>query len=340
MPLLRVDQNGLFCEAGGFYIDPWGPVDKALITHGHSDHARSGCAAYLCARPGELVLRTRLGAEALVQTLPYGETLGIGEVTVTFFPAGHVLGSAQIRVEHRGEVWVISGDYKLAADSTCAPFETARCHTFVTESTFGLPIYRWPAAEDVLGSINDWWRANRERGKCSVIFGYPLGKSQRVLAGLDPEIGPIFCHGAVERMNRVYRESGVPLPPTLHSSDAPKGYDWTRALVIAPPSAHGSPWMKRFGTLSTGLASGWMRIRGTRRRRSIDRGFVLSDHADWPGLQTAILESHAETVLVTHGYRAPLVRWLREQGKQAAALETRFEGEGEQAEDPVGDAPE
>lgn len=329
MPLLEIDPNGLFCEAGGFYIDPWCPVGKALITHGHSDHARAGSAAYLCAAPCEPVLRARIGIDSHIRTLQWGEKLGIGGVEVSFHPAGHVLGSAQVRVECRGEVWVVSGDYKLAPDSTCAPFEPVRCHTFVTESTFGLPIYRWEPQQEIAAQINGWWKSNRDRGKCSVIFGYPLGKSQRILAGLDSGIGPIFCHGAIERMNRVYRSSGVALPPTLYSGDAPRGYDWTQAIVVAPPSAHGSLWMKRFGTVSTAMASGWMRIRGTRRRRSIDRGFVLSDHADWPDLQRAIGETGADCVLVTHGYRAPLVRWLREQGKEARALDTRFEGEGE-----------
>jgi putative mRNA 3-end processing factor len=329
MPLLQVDRNGLFCEAGGFYIDPWAPVEKALITHGHSDHARSGSAAYLCASPSLLVLRARLAADSLIETVPFGETLTINDVRVSFHPAGHVLGSAQIRVEHHGEVWVVSGDYKLAPDSTCAPFEPVRCHTFITESTFGLPVYRWEPRDEIMAQVNAWWRANQARGKCSVIFGYPLGKSQRILSGLDPQIGPIFCHGAIERMNRVYRDSGVELPPTLYSGDAPKGYDWSQAIVVAPPSADGSPWMKKFGAVSTGMASGWMRIRGARRRRSMDRGFVLSDHADWPDLQRAIGETGAECVLVTHGYRAPMVRWLQEQGKEARALETRFEGEGE-----------
>ena len=257
----------------------------------------------------------------------------MGDVSVSFHPAGHVLGSAQIRVERQGEVWVVSGDYKLAPDPTCAPFEPVLCQTFVTESTFGLPIFRWPDQSQVLASIHDWWRGNQERGKCSMIFAYPLGKSQRVLAGLNPEIGPIFCHGAVENMNRVYRASGVDLPPTGYPGDQPRGYDWTRALVIAPPSAQGSTWMRRFGAVSTAFVSGWMRIRGTRRRRSIDRGFVLSDHADWPGLQQAIQESGAECVLVTHGYRQPMVRWLLEQGRESRALETRFEGEREEVED-------
>jgi putative mRNA 3-end processing factor len=277
------------------------------------------------------VLRARLGVESAIETLPYGQTLTLGSVHVSFHPAGHVLGSAQIRVERGGEVWVVSGDYKLAADPTCAAFEPVRCHTFVTESTFGLPIYRWQPPPHVMGQVNQWWRANQEQGKCSVIFAYSLGKAQRALSGLDAATGPIHCHGAVERMNRVYRESGVSLPETLYPGDFPKGYDWSRAVVIAPPSAQGTPWMKRFGSVSTGMASGWMRIRGTRRHRSIDRGFVLSDHADWPDLLKAIGETGAETVLVTHGYRAPLVRWLQEQGKRAESLDTRFEDSEDEA---------
>jgi putative mRNA 3-end processing factor len=333
MPLLEIDASGLWCEAGGFHIDPWNPVQRALITHAHGDHARVGSASYLCSEPCAPVLLERMGTEAAVESLPWGKQARIGEVTISFHPAGHVLGSAQIRVEHKGQVWVVSGDYKLAPDRTCTPFEPIRCNTFITESTFGLPIFRWPDRESVLTSIHDWWKANQERGKCSVVFAYPLGKAQRVLAGLDAGIGPIFCHGAVERMNRVYCASGVDLPATEYPGDTPKTHDWTRALIIAPPSAQGSPWMKRFGTVSTAFVSGWMRIRGTRRRKSIDRGFVLSDHADWPDLQRAIGETGAERVLVTHGYRAPMVRWLAEQGREAASLETRYEGEREEIQD-------
>jgi putative mRNA 3-end processing factor len=335
MALLKVDSSGLFCEAGGFHIDPWLPVPKALVTHAHSDHATAGSAAYLTTAATAAILRERLGPGLVIETAAYGERLAIGDTAVSFHPAGHILGSAQIRIEYRGEVWVVSGDYKLAPDVTCDAFEPVRCHTFVTESTFGLPIYRWPDQSTVMAAIHDWWRANQQAGKCSVVFGYPLGKSQRVLAGLDPMLGPVFCHGAVEKMNRVYRASGVALPETGYPNDAPRGYDWTRALVLAPPSAQGSAWMKRFGVVSTAFVSGWMRIRGTRRRKSIDRGFVLSDHADWPELQRAIGETGAESVLVTHGYRAPMVRWLEEQGKRAGALETRFEGERDEIEDVV-----
>jgi putative mRNA 3-end processing factor len=333
MTLLRVEERGLWCEAGGFHIDPWLPVPRALITHGHSDHARPGSDAYLSTRLTAAIMRQRFGAEGVFETAAYGERRRIGDLEVSFHPAGHVLGSAQIRIEHRGEVWVVSGDYKLDPDPTCTPFEPVRCHAFVTESTYGLPIFRWPEQGRVLTGVQNWWRANRERGKCSVLFAYPLGKAQRLLAGLGDEDGPIFCHGAAERMNRVYRESGVALPPTQWPGDQPKGFDWSRALVIAPPSAQGSPWMKRFGAVSTAFASGWMRIRGTRRHKSIDRGFVLSDHADWSGLQKAIGESGAERVLVTHGYRASMVRWLTERGLDAAALDTPFEGERNEIED-------
>jgi putative mRNA 3-end processing factor len=271
------------------------------------------------------VLRSRLGSDAVIETLAYGEAREIQGVHLSLHPAGHVLGSAQVRVEHRGEVWVASGDYKLAPDPTCTAFEPVRCHTFITESTFGLPIYRWPSESQVFSEINEWWRRNQSIGKASVVFAYSLGKAQRVLAGIDPGIGPLFAHGAIRNLNSCYRESGVVLPDAASPDEAGKGYDWSRALVLAPPSAQGSIWMRRFGTLSTAFASGWMRIRGTRRRRSIDRGFVLSDHADWPGLLEAIRLTGAECVWVTHGYRAPLVRWITEHGLQAKVVETRWE---------------
>jgi len=220
---------------------------------------------------------------------------------------------------------VISGDYKLAADPTCAAFEPVKCNTFVTESTFGLPVFRWPEPCDVLDEINAWWRANQEAGKASVLFAYALGKSQRVLAGIDSSIGEIFTHGAVEQFNRICRESGVALPATSYARSAPPKTDWTRALILAPPMPKTSPWLRRFGDFSTGLASGWMRIRGTRRRQSIDRGFALSDHADWPSLVSAIRNSEAQSVWVTHGYRVPLAHWLTEQGMEAHEIETRYE---------------
>jgi putative mRNA 3-end processing factor len=323
--LLQTSPDGLYCPPGDFFIDPWNAVPRAVITHSHSDHARAGSGTYLTAASGERLLRWRFGSEAVIETVRYGETRNINGVTVSLHPAGHVLGSAQVRVEHHGEVWVVSGDYKLAADTTCAAFEPLRCHTFITESTFGLPIYRWPKQAEVFDEIKEWWRRNQETGKASVIFAYALGKAQRLLAGIDIGIGPMFAHGAVRNLNRCYRESGVSLPEVGGPDDVPRGYDWSRALIVAPPWAHGTPWIKRFGAVSAAFASGWMRIRGTRRRKSIDRGFVLSDHADWPALLEAIRLTDAERIWVTHGYRSPLVRWLTEQGKDAKVIETRWE---------------
>ena len=328
--LLRSTDRGLFCEAGDFYIDPWLPVDRAVITHAHGDHARWGSRAYLGSVEGKSVLRTRLGPDATIRTLPWGESIDMSGVRISLHPAGHILGSAQVRVEHRGEVWVCSGDYKTEADPTCTPFEPVRCNTFITESTFGLPIYRWTVQSETFDEIRAWWLANREAGRASVLYAYALGKAQRVLAGLlDADVGPILGHGAVERLNRDYREAGIRLPNTEYAGSKGRGYDWAGSLIMAPPSATGSPWLRRFGPISTAFASGWMRIRGARRRRSVDRGFVLSDHVDWPSLLSAIQATGAENVLVTHGYREPVVRWLREHGLQPQSIASQWEGDPE-----------
>ena len=325
--MIESTPRGLYCAAGNFYIDPWRPVERAVITHAHADHARPGHARYLAAGAGERVLRVRLGAEASIDTLAYGERIALGAVTLSFHPAGHVLGSAQVRLEHAGEVWVFSGDYKLAPDATCEPFAPVTCHSFVSESTFGLPIYRWRPPQEIFAEVSAWWRTNREAGRASVLYAYSLGKAQRVLAGVDAGIGPIFCHGAVEAINRAYRESGVALPETRNPAQVDKGFDFAGSLVIAPPSAQATPWLKRFGEFSDAFASGWMQIRGARRRRACDRGFALSDHADWPGLLCAIEASRAERVIVTHGYSAIMVRWLAERGLDAQSFATEFEGE-------------
>ena len=320
--MVVVRKEGLYCVPGQFYIDPWRPVERAVITHAHGDHARYGHGRYLTAAAGVHVLRSRLG-EITVDGLEYGERIVHNGVAISLHPAGHVLGSAQVRMECGGEVWVASGDYKVEPDKTCAPFEPVRCHTFITESTFGLPIYRWEPEQAIFDDINRWWRKNAEDGRCSVIFGYSFGKAQRILSGLDPAIGPIVCHGAVEPLNRVYREGGVDLPPTLMVSDVSKA-DLKRAIVVAPPSASGSPWMKRFGDYSDAFASGWMQLRGARRRRGVDRGFVLSDHADWPGLMSAIGATGAGRIIVTHGSIPVLVRWLCQQGLDAAGFDTEY----------------
>lgn len=336
MTLLRLTDRGLFCEAGGFHVDPWGAVDRAVVTHAHGDHVAWGCGAYLTSAAGCGVLQSRLDPGARVRGVSYGETVDVGGVRVSLHPAGHILGSAQVRLAHQGEVWVVSGDYKTDPDPTCTPFEPVRCHTFVTESTFGLPIYRWPPQSEVVGEINAWWRSNQNAGKATLLFGYALGKAQRLLAGLDPALGPILTHGAVERMTSLYREGGVDLPATTHAGSVGRRVDLSRAIVLAPPSANGSAWTRRFGLQATGFASGWMLVRGARRRRSLDRGFPLSDHVDWPSLLGAIDASGAERIWVTHGYTAVVVRWLREHGLDAHAVETRFEGE----RDDEGDAAE
>lgn len=330
-PLLKITDSGLFCEAGNFYIDPWGPADRAIVTHAHSDHARPGARAYLAAQGNAHLLASRLGADAPIDILNYGERLDVNGVTVSFHPAGHILGSAQVRLEHHGEVWVISGDYKLDPDPTCAPFEPVQCHTFITEATFALPIYRWPVVTEVFEQINSWWRTNQERGKTSILYCYALGKAQRILAGIDSSIGPIYTHGAVENLTEDYRREGVELPSTTVAGAAPRKTKWSDALILAPPSASGTPWLRRFGSIATGFASGWMAVRGMRRRRAIDRGFILSDHADWTGLLTAVVESHAERVLVTHGYAPMMARYLQEKGIESAALSTRFEDALEEA---------
>src|SRR3954465_101266 len=325
--LIEPTDRGLYCAAGRFHMDPWQPVDRAIITHAHGDHARPGSAAYLSAQCGLPILRTRLGDDAGLEGLAYGEPRLMNGVGVALHPAGHVLGSSQVRIEHEGEVWVVSGDYKLDPDPTCDPFEPVRCDTFITESTFGLPVYRWCTPREIFDRVNAWWRANAMAGRGSVLFGYAFGKAQRILASVDASIGPIFVHGAVDVLNAGYRECGVRLPDSPRVSDAQTKKDFAGALIVAPPSAQSTPWLKRFGDYSDAFASGWMAIRGARRRRVVDRGFVLSDHADWPSLNRAIAATGAERIFVTHGFIEPMVRWLVEQGLDARPMQTHFEGE-------------
>ncbi|MEK9500282.1 ligase-associated DNA damage response exonuclease [Gaopeijia maritima] len=329
-PLLEVTDDGLYCRAGDFWIDPWRPVDRAVVTHAHADHARPGSRAYLGAEAGRGVLRTRLGPDATLELSGWGEIRRMNGVAISLHPAGHILGSAQVRVEHGGEVWVVTGDYKRRTDPTTTPFESLRCHTLVTESTFGLPVYRWPDPDAEMREVARWWASNRAAGRTSILFGYSLGKAQRLLAGLPRDLGPILVHGAVARLNESYRAAGVDLPDTLPADLEHAKLHRGRAMVVAPPSAGGTPWLRKFGAVSTAFASGWMRIRGTRRRRSGDRGFVISDHADWDALLTTVRESGAERVGVTHGYRATLVRYLREvEGLDAWALPTPWEDRAE-----------
>ncbi|HWB58968.1 MAG TPA: ligase-associated DNA damage response exonuclease [Chthoniobacteraceae bacterium] len=333
MALLEMTKHGLYCPAGGFYIDPWGPVDVAVITHAHSDHARGGSRHYLTAQPGHRLLAARLPSGVSIESIGYGERVTRDGVTISLHPAGHILGSAQVRVEHRGEVWVAAGDYKVAADPTCAPFEPVRCDTFITESTFGLPIYRWPGPGEIFDRINAWWRANQAAERVSVLFAYSLGKSQRVLAGVDASIGPIFVHGSVEKFLPLYAAEGVKLPDARRVDEGTQPSAKGRALVIAPASTMGSPWLAKFGGASHASASGWMQLRGARRRQALDRGFVLSDHADWDGLISSIRATGAGRVHVTHGYTTQLARWLNENGIEAHTWETPALAENRQAEE-------
>lgn len=335
MPLLEFTDRGIYCAQADVYIDPWRPVDRALITHGHADHARWGHKKYLCTRLAKPVIRYRLGPIS-VDTVEYGEERVVNGVRISFHPAGHIIGSAQIRVEYKGEVWVASGDYKTEDDGLATAFEPIKCHTFITESTFGLPVYEWKPQAEVMTSINDWWRANVAEGKVSVLSSYALGKAQRVMHGLDTSIGPILTHGAVENTNSVLREQGIILPATTRIVQGIKKKTFSGGIVIAPPSAIGSPWIKKFQPYSLGIASGWMTLRGARRRRNADRGFVLSDHADWRGLNDAIAATGASRVIVTHGYTDIFRRWLQDQGYEAYAEATEFEGEsGEDIDDTM-----
>ena len=336
MDLIASTERGLYCAAGDFHIDPWRPVPRAVITHAHSDHARFGSEVYVCHRLTAPTLRKRLG-DVRIETAAYGEILTRNGVELSFHPAGHVLGSAQVRVSWRGETWVASGDYKLESDGVSGAFEPIRCHAFITELTFGLPIYRWRPQAEIFAAIDAWRRENIAAGRASLLFAYALGKAQRVLAHVDPALGPIVCHGAVESINALYRAAGVALPPTKLATDIANRRDFARALIVAPPSAAASPWAKRFGDYSDALASGWMQVRGNRRRRGLDRGFALSDHADWPGLLAAIEATGAERILVTHGASGALTRYLSEKGLDARALATAY-GDEEDPGEGTGEA--
>jgi len=319
--------NGLHCPDGAFHLDPVAPVERAVVTHAHGDHARPGSAAYLCTPECAALIRKRIG-DARVEMLAYGERRRIGEVTLSLHPAGHMLGSAQVRIEGADGVWVLSGDYKRQPDPTCPAFEPLRCDVFVTEASYALPLFRWDEPAQVAREIVGWWQANQR--KASVLFCYALGKAQRLLAEIARiSDRPVWVHGAVESFAEVYRACGIKLAPTKHITEE-RGL--VGELVLAPLTARGTPWMKRFRALEAAFASGLLRIRGTRRRRGFDRGFVVSDHADWPGLLATIRETGASRVLATHGYREALVRWLREAGLEAAPI-----GVAQAPLDPEGD---
>ncbi len=324
--VLTFTDRGIYCPAGDFYIDPWKPVDRALITHGHSDHARPGMGSYLATKAAAPVIRYRLG-DVQIDTVNYSEQIQIGDATVSYHPAGHVPGSAQIRVEVKGQVWVVSGDYKTIADGLSEPFEPVKCHAFITECTFGLPIFKWTPQDILKDQINSWWAANAAAGRASILGAYALGKAQRLMTYLDTDIGPILTHGAIENTNEVLRKQGLTLPNTIHVTPETNPKDHPGALILATPSALGTPWARRFGPASTAFASGWMALRGVRRRRAADRGFIVSDHADWAGLNDAIKATGATKIFATHGYTSAFQHWLSDQGYDAHIVSTEYEGE-------------
>ena len=325
-PVLIFTKNGIYCPAGDFYIDPWRPVDRALITHGHADHARSGHRRYLATDLAGPVMQHRLGTISL-DSIKYGQTRRIGDANVTFYPAGHVPGSAQIKVDVAGEVWVVSGDYKTENDGLSDPFEPVACHSFITECTFGLPVFDWQPQATVMAQINHWWANNAAAGRTSVLGAYALGKAQRLLVHLNPDIGPILTHAAIAKTNEILQEQSILSHKSKQLTAKTDVKNLPGALVLAPPSALGSAWVRRFGPVSEAVVSGWMRLRGVRRRRNAERGFILSDHADWKGLLHAVRATGAENIYTTHGYTDVFSRYLNEIGYRAETVTTQFTGE-------------
>ncbi len=325
--LLNFTKKGIYCPQADVYIDPWSSVKKAIITHAHSDHARQGNKHYLSHKLSVPVIKYRLGYDISIEGIDYNEPVVLNGVKISLHPAGHIPGSAQIRLEYKGEVSVVSGDYKLEDDGLTTPFETVKCNTFITESTFGLPVYRWSKQSEIFNDINKWWKSNIEKGKASILAGYSLGKAQRLLYNVDHATGKIFGHGAITMINEIMINEGMNLPKIGKVNSSLKKKDYSGALILAPPSAIGSSWLRQFEPYSLGYASGWMKVRGAKRRQALDIGFALSDHADWDELNEAIIETGAEKIYVTHGYTAVFTKWLREKGFDANELETKFTGE-------------
>jgi putative mRNA 3-end processing factor len=317
---------GLYCPKADVYLDPWKPVKKAILSHGHADHARWGSSSYLCTPTAAPVIKYRLG-EINLETLPFGEEKLINGVSFSFQPAGHILGSAQIKVSYKGEIVVFSGDYKTANDGFSEAFEPVKCHTFITESTFGLPVYHWQDQKWVFNEMEEWCKNNRNNGQLSILYGYSLGKAQRILQGLPESVGPIFTHSTIEAVLNVMRNQGVSLKNTMPVNEHLTRAELLSGVIIAPPAVQNSNWLKKFEPIRNGVVSGWMALRGARRRRNADKGFVLSDHADWEGLNEAISLTGAENVFVTHGYTDILSKWLIDKGLNAHPLETNFEGD-------------
>ncbi|HUR66958.1 MAG TPA: ligase-associated DNA damage response exonuclease [Chitinophagaceae bacterium] len=330
MPLIDFTNKGLYCSAGDFYIDPWKPVNKAIISHGHSDHARWGSSSYLCHTHTVPILKLRLG-EGNYQGMEWGEHISINGVDVSLYPAGHIIGSSQVRIEYNGEIWVFSGDFKLEDDGLSGAFEPVKCNVFITESTFGLPIYKWKKQSIIYEDIRNWVLANQQADKASVIIAYSLGKAQRVIEAVSAVTEDIYVHGAVWNVQQTLKAAGHQLQAVKKvEADIPKTA-YRKAVIVAPSGAESSPWIKRFTPYSLAICSGWMQVRGNARRKNADRGFVLSDHADWEGLLQAVKETGAEKVFVTHGFQSAFSKYLDENGIPAAEVKTAY-GDDEEAE--------
>lgn len=333
--LITFTDRGLFCEAGNFYIDPWKPVERAVITHGHSDHASFGHKYYLCHRFTKPILQLRLG-DNNYQTLDWNETIYMNGVKLSLHPAGHIIGSSQIRLEYQDEVWVISGDYKTEDDGISEKFEPVKCNTFITESTFGLPIYKWKPQQEIYDSIINWINRNKENGRASILLAYSLGKAQRVLQAIKETSQNIFAHGAIYNMQQTLIDAGFNLQPVVRvTPETPKEL-LKETVIIAPPGADGTSWMKKFSPYSIGVCSGWMQVRGNARRRNADAGFALSDHADWKGLLDSVKVTGAERVFVTHGFQSAFSRYLNEEHiSLAAEVKTQYGNEDEETSSPL-----
>jgi putative mRNA 3-end processing factor len=312
---------GLRCAAGGFHIDPSRPVDRAVITHGHSDHARAGHGHVLATPETIAIMQMRLGPECAgaFQPLGYGRPLTIGDVTVRLEPAGHILGSAQVVMEHKGQRAVVSGDYKRAADPTCVPFALERCDLFVTEATFGLPVFRHEPADREVGRLLASVTTFPDRAH--LVGAYGLGKCQRVIAGLRAAgyDRPVYLHGAMVGLCALYGRLGVPLGPLAPVPDQ-RGGALAGEIVLCPPSALKDRWSRRLADPVTAFASGWMRVRGRARQRGVELPLVISDHVDWPELVATIEETGAEEIWVTHGREEALVHQIARMGRRGRAL--------------------
>lgn len=329
MNLISFTDKGLYCSVGNFYIDPWKPVEKAIITHGHSDHAYSGHKYYLCHHFSKPILQLRLGNNNY-ESIGWNENVLINGIKVSLHPAGHIIGSSQVRIEYKGEVWVVSGDYKTENDGISGEFQPIKCNTFITESTFGLPIFNWKPQQHIFSNIINWISKNKETGKTSILLAYSLGKAQRVIQHIKETTQNIYAHGAIYNTHQVLMNSGWKLPSIERiTPDTPKDL-LKGTVVIAPPGADGSPWIKRFAPYSVGVCSGWMQIRGNVRRRNVDAGFALSDHADWQGLLQSINATGAQRVFVTHGFQSAFSRYLNEENIAISAeVKTAYGDEDE-----------